>query len=115
MSRRKAPNTIDTAKAVWSVKTQLAWLDAEYAKLATQRNMFAFLYNQALASKAPEERASEKMREWQREAWRLEHIMRWIQEVYHRDNVKAAVQLEMKPDYSQAYEPAPDEDNPMGL
>lgn len=98
MARRKAPNSIDTSRAAQEVRDRLAWLEMEYSLLAGQRNTFAFMYNKALASMAKNEMESEKMREWKREAWRLEYIMQWIASRYHSEVLRHEAHTQMKMD-----------------
>lgn len=102
MPRRKSPNAIDSSKVRLDIKERLSWFEAEYATLASQRNMFAFLYNRAKASMADGEPEGEKMKEWRKECWRIEHIMRWLQEKYHSENVKMMQQSSLSDEWGRA-------------
>jgi IS4 transposase len=101
MARRKSPNTIDSSAVRSDVRERLSWMECEYKTLAAQRNMFAFLYNKAKASMANGERDSEKMAEWRRECWRIEYIMRWLNEKYHAESLKLLEQAELSNEWGK--------------
>lgn len=115
MARRKSPNKIDTSATLLDVKDRLSWLEREYALLAQKRNMAAFLFNKALASMMPGERPSEKMREWQKEAWRIEYIMQWIQEAYHKENLRYMQQSKLTDAWGQDCGLEPGQAEQLGL